>query len=127
MLFLVRQYQADGTHEHMQYSAQPIGWHAGGCVHQHSYRPMVAAGSMGKYCWLTRDIQWDPLALSQTWCVTCQVEAYADLGQYAEADAALAAAARRDPSFAQTPEHSSLAAQLAAFRGSRRAASLSRR
>jgi hypothetical protein len=45
-----------------------------------------------------------------------QVEAYADLRKYREADTALEAAARRDPSFASTQEYKRLTKQLAAYR-----------
>ncbi|KAK9902104.1 hypothetical protein WJX75_004561 [Coccomyxa subellipsoidea] len=44
-----------------------------------------------------------------------QVEAYAALGRYQEAGEALAAAARRDPSFAKSNEFKSLSTQLTAY------------
>lgn len=44
-----------------------------------------------------------------------QVEAYAALGKYREADTALAAAARRDLSFVETHEFRSLSTQLTAY------------
>ena len=43
------------------------------------------------------------------------MEAYANLGKYREADTALEAAARKDPSFAITNEYKSLATQLTAY------------
>ncbi|CAL5228541.1 g11695 [Coccomyxa viridis] len=44
-----------------------------------------------------------------------QVEAYAALGKHREADTALQAAARRDPSFRETKEYKSLNTQLSAY------------
>ena len=52
--------------------------------------------------------------LMMMWTEPVQVEAHADLGRYREADTALEAAARRDPSFASTKEYKSLAEQLTA-------------
>ena len=53
---------------------------------------------------------------------TClQVEAYAALGNYREADAALQAAGRKSASFRETKDYKSLSSQLkAALQGSRR-------
>ena len=44
-----------------------------------------------------------------------QVEAHTDLGQYRQADTALAAAMQKDPSFAATNEYRSLATQLTTY------------
>jgi len=50
-----------------------------------------------------------------------QVEAYAALGKHREADTALQAAVRKDPSFRETKEYKSLNTQLSAYvqKGSR--------
>jgi len=54
--------------------------------------------------------------------VCFQVEAYAALGKHREADTALQAAVRKDPSFRETKEYKSLNTQLSAYvqKGSRR-------